>query len=699
MQNAKQILKKYFGYDEFRPLQAEIIETVLQKNDCLVLMPTGGGKSITFQIPALLSDGLTVVISPLIALMKDQVDSLKAMGIKAVYINSSQTASEQQALESAIERGEIKLLYVSPERLLSRTFFEFLQNVKISLFAIDEAHCISQWGHDFRPEYKKLKVLKQNFPTIPIIALTATADKTTAKDIIRQIEMKEPKQYIASFDRPNIRLNVVAGRNRIQKIFDFIAQRMNQFGIIYCLSRKSTEDVAEKLKANGINADYYHAGMSTEERTRVQEDFINDNINIVCATVAFGMGIDKSNIQYVIHYNLPQSIENYYQQIGRAGRDGSKTDTMTFYSYADVIMYHKFIEEGGNKEVEFAKLNRMKEFAESQTCRRKILLNYFSEYMEEDCGNCDVCKNPPEDYDGTKLVQMALSAISRLNEKVGVNMLIDVLRGSAKKEIIDKGYNKIKTYGIGGYIQINEWQFIIIQLLNQGIIEIAYDEKNTLKLTNAAKEILFKNKKVKLVKQTEYVKNKKAEKPISKTKEIKNEIFEDLRELRKEIAIKENVPAYHIFTDQTLREFCEQKPTNLEQLTEIKGIGEHKKNKYGAIFIEKIKKYITKKTTEGTKIKGKTYIQSLELFNQGKSVEEIADERELKPATIFSHLAKAYKNGDEINILKLVSKEEVEEVKQAIKVLGLDSGLKVIFEYLDQEIDYEKIRLAIVYLE
>jgi len=700
---AKNYLKQYFGYDEFRPMQAEIIETVIAKKDCLVLMPTGGGKSITFQIPALIQDGITIVVSPLIALMKDQVDSLVANGIKAAFLNSSQSSSEIQLIEKKVLNGEIKILYVSPEKIVSENFSFFLKQLNINLFAIDEAHCISQWGHDFRPEYTQLKFIKKYYPEVPIIALTATADKITARDIIKQLEMVEAKQFIASFDRPNLSLNVMSGQKRIEKILEFLKKHKNQSGIIYCLSRKSTEEVAARLITEGYNANFYHAGMSSENRSEVQTKFINDNIEIICATIAFGMGIDKSNVRWVIHYNMPKNIENYYQEIGRSGRDGSKSDTLMFYSYQDVTIYRNFISESNsNKDVELAKLQRIQEFAEAQTCRRKILLSYFGEYLEKDCGNCDVCQNPPEHLDGTIIAQMALSAIVRLEEKVGVVMLIDVLRGSHKADLMEKGYDKIKTYGVGKNIGFYDWQQYILQLINQGFIEIAFDQNNNLKTTNAAQFVLKKQRKVILAKPTEphsrQDENNVVEKSLPKIKVLNDSLFERLRQLRKTIATTENVPAYIIFNDTTLEEMVAKKPTSFDEMANIMGVGEFKNKKYGENFISEIVAFIREKTIEGAKIKGATYIISYEMFNSGKTVEQIAKERNLAETTIISHLSEAYNSNKPINIDRVISQTELEQVKNAIKIVGDSNILKPIFEHLNGEINYGKIKFAINYI-
>ena len=531
MDKAHQILKSVFGYDSFRPLQKDVIDHVISGQDALVLMPTGGGKSICYQIPALMLEGVALVVSPLISLMKDQVDALQANGIAADALNSSNEEYVNRIIQSRCQNGEIKILYISPERLM--TEIPWLQQfVKISMIAIDEAHCVSQWGHDFRPEYTQLGVLEELFPGVPRIALTATADKITKADIVEQLRLNNPRIFISSFDRPNLSLDVRKAyrkRERLRTILDVINRHPNESGIIYCLSRKGTEDLAADLKSKGVDAGIYHAGLSSEERTRVQNEFINDRIHVICATVAFGMGIDKSNIRFVIHYNLPKSIESFYQEIGRGGRDGLPTETILFYNVQDLITLRGFAEESGQREINIEKLNRMQEYAEAQVCRRRILLNYFGEINECSCGNCDVCKNPPQHFDGSILVQKALSAIKRCNEEIGFTITVDVLKGSFSPTVLAKGYDKLKTFGVG--------------------------------------------------RETENSMDSMSDEEM---------LFEKLRELRKTIANEIGKPAYIVLSDKSLYALASEKPTNLFQLGNTYGIGEHKKEQLGERFVDLI---------------------------------------------------------------------------------------------------------------
>lgn len=598
-------LKSYFGYSQFRPLQKDIITRILNKKDSLVLMPTGGGKSICYQLPALLMNGTAVVVSPLISLMKDQVESLQENGIIARALNSANDETTNANVCFECRQGRVKLLYISPERLLAEMDY-LLKDINISLFAIDEAHCISQWGHDFRPEYTQLSALRKQFPDVPIVALTATADKVTRQDILKQLQLKDPEIFISSFDRPNLSLDVRRGyrqKEKMKTIFDFIRRHRGESGIIYCMSRSKTEKVAEMLEEEGITTAVYHAGLSAAARDQAQDDFINDRVQVVCATIAFGMGIDKSNVRWIIHYNLPKSIESFYQEIGRAGRDGLPGDTLLFYSLGDIVLLSKFASESNQQEINMEKLKRMQQYAEADICRRRILLNYFGETTDHDCGNCDVCRNPPQRFDGSVIVQKALSAIIRADEQIGSSTLIDILKGSASKEVIEKGYDKLKTYGVGRDIPGRDWNDYILQMLHLGYIEIAYNENSRLKVTEIGRNVLFGKEKAMLVvikrEEQTTTKRKKGTTPVLQTIPTptvfdgeSDTLFEELRQLRKKLADQQAIPAYIVLTDKVLHLLASSKPDTIEAFGTISGIGEYKKERYGKDFVSVIKKHL-----------------------------------------------------------------------------------------------------------
>lgn len=597
MDKAQQILKSVYGYDSFRPLQKDVIDYVISGHDALVLMPTGGGKSVCYQIPALMLEGVAIVVSPLISLMKDQVDALQANGIAAEAMNSNNDEYANRTIRERCQRGEIKILYISPERLMGEITW-LQQYAHVSMFAIDEAHCVSHWGHDFRPEYTQLGTLKDSFPHIPILALTATADKVTKADILEQLHLSEPRVFISSFDRPNLSLDVRKAyrkRERIRSILEVIARHTNESGIIYCLSRKGTEEMAAELKKYGISVGVYHAGLSAQERTQVQDDFINDRVNVICATIAFGMGIDKSNIRFIIHNNLPKSIESFYQEIGRGGRDGLPTETILFYNIQDLITLRKFAEESGQRDINIEKLSRMQEYAESQVCRRRILLNYFGETNDCSCGNCDVCKNPPQHFDGTIIVQKALSAIRRAEEQAGFTLVTDILKGSLSPVVVAKGFDKLKTFGAGRDITAGDWHAYLLQMLQRGYIEIAYNEDSHIKVTSLGKDVLFGRKQAELaviVREDFRVTKRKRQVQLSDSStQMQTEdqqLFEKLRELRRTIANEVKKPAYIVLSDKSLQSLAMVKPTNLFLFGNCFGIGEHKKNQFGERFVDMI---------------------------------------------------------------------------------------------------------------
>jgi ATP-dependent DNA helicase RecQ len=708
---AKEILQRQFGYDSFRMNQQAAIEAVLQKRDGLVLMPTGGGKSLCYQIPALMLDGLTVVISPLIALMKDQVDGLKASGVEAAFLNSTQTAQQQIEVFRQIREGKLKLLYVAPERLLQsgNQFIDFLKSVKISLFAIDEAHCISSWGHDFRPEYMQLGKLKSYFPEIPIIALTATADKLVRKDIIERLNIKRAEVFVSSFNRQNIFYRVVPKRNSYAQLIDYLSARRDESGIVYCLSRSSVDSLAADLRDEGFSALAYHAGLDKEMRDRHQELFLKDETKIIVATIAFGMGIDKSNVRFVVHLDLPKNIESYYQETGRAGRDGLQSEALLFFSWGDVNKLKNFAEVEGNRaqsEIMLKKLSLMGKFGDLKTCRRKFLLDYFSEELNENCGHCDNCQTEFETFDGTIIAQKALSAVYRTGQRFGMSYLIDFLRGSQAKTIRDEHKN-LKTYGVGADISKNNWFDYFNDLIAQGYLEQKGGQFPVITLTEKSLEVLRGNERVELIKVT--VKEDKKHSLVSPIEhEYFKDLFDALKQVRTVFARNENVPPYVVFSDATLVEMATFLPRSEAEMRRISGVGDLKLEKYGADFLEVICDYCEQNNHESridlktpkreprnrTKrdSRGKdTYQITLEMFKDGLSISEIAARRELSKQTIETHLVRFIPTG-EIKLDDLVHEQKIETIRNALIRFSDSNALSPVKEFLGDDYSYGEIR-------
>lgn len=714
--NIEQTLQQYFGYNSFRHNQEEIIQNVLAKKDSIVLMPTGGGKSLCYQIPALLLDGITIVVSPLIALMKDQVDALKLNGVAAAFLNSSQSAYEQGLITQQLNNNQLKLLYVAPERLLgANNFLNDLKNLNVALFAIDEAHCISHWGHDFRPEYLVLGQLKKQFPAVPIIALTATADSLTKKDIIQKLEVVDYTVYENSFNRPNISYYIKPKRNYFDQLVDFLEDHKDDSGIIYCLSRTSTEKLAADLREEGYAAAAYHAGLERSVKEKNQDEFLKDEIKIIVATIAFGMGIDKSNVRFVVHVDLPKNIEGYYQETGRAGRDGLPSEAILFYSVADVFKLKNFAKVEGNaaqSKVMLKKLDQMSALCETRQCRRKYLLNYFDEPAANFCGSCDVCLSEEEKVDATIEAQKFLSGVSRLQERFGVNYVIDFIRGSSTTRA---EHQAIKTFGIGKDLSKDQWRMYVKDMLQMGYLQQSDSEYPVLQLNEMSRKILKGEMKVMLVKSV--TENKKAVATNDAEEPIHPELFKQLKAVRFALAKEENLPAFVIFSDATLVELATYLPLTNTHLSKISGFGAIKLAKYGGQFLDAIIEYCrannltTKIDAKSPKGQRKSAVktvererssdtkrQSLQLFQLGRSVSEIATERNLSASTIEGHLAHFIFSG-ELQIEKMVNKEKLKAISQAIEENGNTDPISPIKQKLGDQYSFGEIRAVINYLK
>ncbi len=698
-------LQKYFGYTSFYPLQEEIIKEALGQRDVFVLMPTGGGKSLCYQLPALLLDGLTVVISPLIALMKDQVDGLLADGIPATFINSSLSYNEIEARRRSLSNKETKILYIAPERLVMPEFLLFLQGLKVSLFAVDESHCISEWGHDFRPEYRQLKLLKERFPKVPVMALTATATPVVEGDIITQLKLSGCKVFKASFNRKNLYYQIKPKANPYHQLLQYLDIRKKDSGIIYCQSRKTVESIASSLQTDGYRALPYHAGLTAEARTENQEKFIREDVEIIVATIAFGMGIDKPNVRYVIHYDLPKSIEGYYQETGRAGRDGLKSDCILFFSYADMFKIEHFIkqkEDEKEQQVAYKQLRELVSYCEGNVCRRRLLLAYFGEVFDEpNCGSCDVCLEPKERFDGTIAAQKILSCVYRVNERFGMNYVVDILLGSKNQKVVQNRHDTIKTYGVGKEYSKSQWQAFARELIQLGYMRLDGDKYPVLKLNEKSKGVLLRNGKVSLTKPEKEPHIFKAE----AGEDYDRTLFEQLRVLRKTMADREGVPPYVIFHDTSLKEMSTQYPQNVSDLLMINGMGERKLRRYGDAFLREIVNYcklhniepkprIHKRTESLIKQPKTPTIQiTLELYKQRHTMHEIAKKRGLALSTISSHLEKLILDGEDISVDSMVDPEKQQHIKQALRELGMQA-MSPVKEKLGDKYSYEEIRLV-----
>lgn len=731
-QQLHETLKSVFGYDAFRLTQLEIIKRSLSNRSSLVIMPTGGGKSICYQLPAVLMDGLSVVISPLISLMQDQVGALTANGIPAASLNSSGSYKDELLVQQQVANNELKLLYVSPERAVSNGFIAWIQQQNVKQIAIDEAHCVSIWGNDFRPEYTRLTELTRLFPNIPVIALTATADTATQADIRQQLHLENCESFVSSFERTNLTLNVLPANDRIDVIKKFIATHKGQPGIIYCLSRRSTEEIALKLKKAGFNSHFYHAALKPQDRARIQDDFQQDKIQIVCATIAFGMGIDKANIAWVIHYNLPKNIEGYYQEIGRAGRAGQASETLLFAGYRDMKTLKDFIDNSGAaqqfKDVQYAKLQRMWEFTQATSCRTNFILNYFGEFKAEPCGHCDRCIDPPKRFDGTIISQIALSACLRLNQQVNLNTLVDVIRGSSRQDIIQNGYHQIKTYGVGKHIDYKSWVSYITQLVDQGVLSIDFTQGNRLLLTDLAKPIL-KSEQVILLTEPQVI-DFKAKESAQKTQnnddlsESENVLYTALSDLRRKLADEEQVQASRIFSNASLTEMARSKPGNLPAFSGISGVGKFKLEKYADAFIQlilnlvpkdeclfqdeedvlkassrKSKSKKTKKEPSSNKVfsigkVSKTHELTLQMLSSGLSPEEIADERKVKVETIYSHMFRLSLSGKDIDVSNLIEEDDILIIQEKWLALDQPASSRLMFHKLEERYRYDQIEYA-----
>jgi len=696
-QSLEEALKQFFGYDTFRPGQRQIVEEALQNRDLLIIMPTGGGKSLCFQLPALLKPGLTVVVSPLIALMQDQVDALQDNGIGATFLNSSLSWEDVRSREFAILKGKIKLLYVAPERLLGEKFLPFLEQVRsqigISAFAIDEAHCVSEWGHDFRPEYRQMKQLRQRYPDVPILALTATATGRVRQDIIQQLTLKQPGIHVASFNRPNLYYEVQPKQRQSYNQLLKQVRSHKGSGIIYCLSRRKVDEIAFRLQQDGISALPYHAGLSDEDRSTNQTRFIRDDVEVMVATIAFGMGINKPDVRFVIHYDLPRNLESYYQESGRAGRDGEPAHCTLFFGASDIRTIDYLIEQKPDpKEQRVARqqLRQVIEYAEGADCRRTIQLSYFGERFKGDCSNCDNCRSPKPVEDWTIEAQKFLSCVARCKERFGMTHIIDVLRGSRRQKIEQYGHHLLSTYGIGKDKSVEAWKMLGRSLLHQGLLDETTDGYRILKLNKLSWEVMRSQRSVHIaITETPAAKAMADTNPRGAEVEI---LFERLRKLRKQLADAQSVPPYVVFADSSLKLMAQQQPQTLDAFARISGVVTHKVNQYGEKFVSEIREFCQEQKLP-VPLPSNTHMVTLQHYQQGLSIEEIAKKRGFSPRTIITHLSELLEMKQPVDLNRLVSPELQKTILQAIQTVGADS-LKIIREHLGEQYTYEDIQLV-----
>ena len=699
-------LKTVFGFHEFRAPQQEVIEQVCDGKDVFLVMPTGGGKSLCYQIPALHRDGVAIVVSPLIALMKDQVDALIANGVRAACLNSSLSSVEVGRVFQQLDTGTVDLLYVAPERVLQAEFLERLASLKLAMFAIDEAHCISQWGHDFRPEYTQLGRLRLLFPTVPMVAMTATADPETRKDIIRQLGIEQARVYVAGFDRPNITYTVIPKTKPLAQLGSFLSGRRDEAGIVYALSRKRVEQVAERLQQAGFSAAAYHAGLPDQERRRVQDAFRKDDVRIVVATVAFGMGIDKPNVRFVVHYDMPKSVESYYQETGRAGRDGLPSEALMLFGMGDVMTARKLIENSDNAErikIEIQKLNAMVGYAEALTCRRRALLAYFGDQQRHDCDNCDICNDPPQRFDASEQAKKALSCVYRVGERFGMMHIIEVLRGSKSQRVRELKHDQLSTYGIGSDTSASDWENIIRQLLHLGYLAQDFTRFGALALTSAARPVLKGETAVVLGRPRDAAETvERGKKRAGGRRDYDQALFDALRATRKKLADEAGVPPFVVFSDATLAEMARTKPTAARELLQVNGVGEHKLRQYGKAFLEVISGYSQESAEHSvSRLSEKdlaltmsdTQKETLQLYREGLDLSGIAVRRGLKTSTIAAHLEELHHLGSDVDLLRFVDAEKVSLVRARIAAVGPGS-LFELREGLPETISYEDIRLV-----